>query len=226
MNTNALSGSEKLYLMLSTCFCVVVIISNLIAPKLFPAPFIPNLALSAGVVTYPLTFILGGLVTEIFGKKKAEFMVYTCFAMGIISYLLIQLALYLPSQERDNQVFFEKVFGLNGLIVFSSMSAYFVAQMIDVRLYAFFKKLTRTKHLWLRNNGSALIAQFVDTIIVNAGLLYFGLNMPLKDVAKVILLVYIYKSCFSICNTPLFYLAVSLSKKYLHQNQLPITNPQ
>jgi len=61
---------------------------------------------------------------------------------------------------------FQKVFGLQGMAVFASMVAYLSAQFIDVRIFHFWKKLTKGKHLWLRNNGSTIISQFVDTAAV------------------------------------------------------------
>jgi queuosine precursor transporter len=216
--TTSLSRNECLYLVCTTFFSVIVILSNLITAKLFQSPFIQGFALPSGLITYPLTFLISDLVTEIYGAAKARFMVYLGFAMGLFTHLIILMTLWLPPYDGILQQAFELVFGLNGIIFFSSIVAYAASQIIDVQLYSLLKRMTVGKHLWLRNNGSTLISQLVDTTIVCIGQLYFGFHMDLFNVLAIIMISYLYKACVSICNTPLFYLAVAMTKKMLHDN--------
>lgn len=217
MTSSNLSKSEILYLTLATLFCIIVIISNAISAKLWIPPFCSWLTLSAGLITYPITFLICDLVTEIFGAARARFMVYMGFGMAFIAYLLIECALRLPPSNSTNQDHFAAVFGLNGIIVLSSLIAYGVSQITDIQLYAFFKKLTGEKHLWFRNNGSTFVSQLIDTIIVSIGFFYFGFGMPFLDVIPLIFAAYLYKIACSIGNTPLFYLGVFGVKRYLNK---------
>ena len=107
--------------------------------------------------------------------------------------------------------------GLNGIIVFSSLIAYLVGQVIDIQIYAWIKNCTGEKHLWLRNNGSTLTSQLIDTCIVNFIHLYVGLGLSFDLVFKAMLFSYMYKAFFSMANTPLFYACVLFTKHMLNR---------
>ena len=105
------------------------------------------------------------------------------------------------------------------------MLAYMTAQLLDVRLYHFWKKLTKGKHLWLRNNGSTMVSQFVDTAIVNSILFYWGFGWEFWQGVEVMLTIYFYKLMIAIIDTPLIYLGVHLTKKQLQNwGELPPDN--
>lgn len=225
-------GSERkewLYVVLVASFSVVVILSNLITIKLVRLPFFADQAIPCGLITFPLTFVVSDLVTEIFGERRAKWMVYLGFAMCALSFLIIHMAIQLPAHPEwvsaynpsgyidsyEYQSAYESVFGLNGLAIFSSIFAYITSQILDVRIFAFLKELTKTKHLWLRSNLSTLIAQIADTLIVNTLVFYWGLKLDLSFVVQMCISCYIYKSLFAICNTPLFYMAVRLANRYI-----------
>lgn len=210
---NSISFQDRLYLILCTSFCVLVIVSNLITVKLFQAPFFDNFALPTGLITYPLTFLISDLVTELYGTVKARFMVYLGLGMGILTHLLVVFAIFLPPYSSENQEAFLAVFGLNGFVIGGSLLAYLVAQILDIKVFAAIKEITHEKHLWLRNNISTLCSQIVDTFIVTTSLLYFGMHLDFAVVMKTILFAYAYKAVASISTTPLFYLGVYLAKK-------------
>jgi uncharacterized integral membrane protein (TIGR00697 family) len=111
-----------------------------------------------------------------------------------------------------NRNAFQTVMGLNSLVMSASLIAYVVGQIIDIQLYAWIKQMTGPDLLWLRNNGSTLVSQMVDTIIVNLIHLYWGLGIELSIVLKMMLFSYVYKAIFSIINTPIFYGCVFLAK--------------
>lgn len=216
---NCLARSEKLYLSLVALFCTFITLSNLITVKLFNAPIPQGLALPAGLITYPLSFIVSDLVTEIYGNKRAKMMVYLGFAMSFVSVIIIQFAIHLPAFDPKNQETFEAAFGMNSIAVFGSMSAYVVAQIIDIKIFSWIKTKTQNRHLWLRNNASTLVSQFMDSVIVDMVIFYFGFGYSLEAVGHVILSSYAYKAFFSVANTPIFYLAVDLARKFLKKDQ-------
>lgn len=201
-----------LYQLISATFCVVVVISNIISAKMVKLPYIEDFSIPAGLIIYPLTFLLSDLVTEIFGAKRAKLMVYIALAMNLLSFGIIELALILPGAIEEEQVAFRAVLGLSGLRIFSSLTAYLVAQIADIQLYALIKKWTGPRFLWLRNNGSTCASQMIDTILIDILYLYWGLAMGLNEVIPIMLFSYIYKALFSIVNTPLLYLSVFLVK--------------
>jgi uncharacterized integral membrane protein (TIGR00697 family) len=181
-------------------------------------PYFQNFAIPAGLITYPLTFFISDFVSEVYGSKKAKEMVYHAFGMSLIAYLIIKIALALPSLDLENQLYFEASLGLSGVIIMSSLTAYIFSQTIDIQLYAFIKKWTGENYLWLRSNGSTLIAQLVDTIIVNVIYLKLGIGMELTQVFSIILFSYMYKCIFSIVLTPFFYFLISIFKRYTYQH--------
>ena len=133
METNP---NRTIYQVISTAFCVIVIMSNIISAKMIPMPFVTDFSIPAGLLTYPLTFILSDLVTEFFGTKKAKLMVYIALGMNLLSFGIIQLALMLPVSQGSPQDAFQEVLGLSGLRIFSSLAAYLISQTVDIQAYA------------------------------------------------------------------------------------------
>ena len=203
---------STLYQIICASFCVVVVVSNMISAKMFILPFFQEFNIPAGLVTYPLTFLLSDLVTEIYGPKKAKLMVYIALGMCLLSFGIIQLALVLPAKDPAEQIAFQAILGLSGLRIFSSLTAYIVAQIIDIQLYALIKGWTGDKFLWLRNNGSTCASQIVDTVIIDMIFLWWGLGMSMQQVLPIMVFSYAYKAFFSVANTPIFYLCVFLVK--------------
>ncbi len=202
-----------MYHILSTAFCVIAIVSNIISSKLVPVPFCHDFNVGAGLITYPLTFLISDLVTEIYGAQKARSMVYLAFATSLLSFLIIQATLLLPTANAEGNRPFQIVLGLNGVILFASLLAHIVSQTLDIQLYTWIKQRTGQRLLWLRNNGSTLVAQLADTFIVNTLFFYWGMNMPWAQVVSIMIFSYLYKSSFNFITTPLFYLGVFLMKK-------------
>lgn len=195
------------YNIISAAFCVIVVLSNLISAKMVILPYF-SLSIPTGLIAYPLTFLLNNIVTEIFGPKKAKLMVYSAFGMSLLSFLMIEGALLLPTDQIEIQNAFTLVFGLNSLRIFSSLVAYITAQIADIHAYILIKKWTHSRFLWLRNNGSTCISQLIDTIVIDLVFFYWGLQMEMKEILPIMLFSYAYKTLFSLSCTPLFYFCV------------------
>ncbi len=144
-----------------------------------------SISIPAGLITYPLTFFLSDLVTEIFGAKQAKLMVYIALGMNLLSFGIIQIALFLPTSIEEEQTAFQAILGLGGLRIFSSLIAYIFTQIIDIQIYSLIKSRTGLRFLWLRNNGSACVSQIVDTVIIDMTYLYsFHLKVAISAVPK------------------------------------------
>ena len=169
---------DRFYLILAGIFIASLVSCNLIFQKFFTwTPFgIYTFEISVGILPYPITFLATDLISELYGKKKADHVVIaglvsSVFVMGII---LIADAVTSTQWSPVKDETFRKVFGLYGPAVFASMIAYLTAQFIDIRVFHFWKRLTKGKHLWLRNNGSTIVSQLVDTATVLLLLCFAG----------------------------------------------------
>lgn len=210
---------NKIYVALVTFFSVIFILTVIISTKLFAVPFTRNFYLPVGMITYPLTFFLGNLVTEVYGKQNARFMIYVGFGAALFTYLLLGLALIIPSSDLEVQRAFEIVFSLNGLIIFGSLSAYLISQTLEISLFAYIKNLTNGKHLWLRNNVATFVSQLVDTFIANWILLYIGMELEVMQTLSIIMVCYLYKIVLTVCGTPVFCSMVYFIKAYIDKNE-------
>lgn len=200
------------YRLISSIFTLIVVASIFISFKMVELPIV-HVSVPAGLLTYPLTFLLSDLVTEVFGAKKAKQMVAIAFAMSILSYSLLCVIPFLPLQDPEMKRALRGYVGLNGWILLASLSAYVTAQVLDIQLYSRIRNWTQGRFLWLRNNGSTCISQMVDTWIVGTIHLYFGMGLEIALVWKIMLFSYTYKAFFSIVTTPLFYLFVFVIRK-------------
>lgn len=202
----ARDNSEFIEKAVSTLFAMLILLSNLLSAKMVAWSLLPFLV-PAGLFLYPLTFFLNDFVVEVYGKQRARLMVFTAMAMNVLALPLIQLVILLPAETALAQEQFTAVFGFSAIRIGASLAAFFIAQMVDISLYASIKQWTGGKMLWLRSNGSTLSAQAVDTVIVDLFFLYLGLAMPLQSVAAIIAFSLAYKALFSILLTPCLYFA-------------------
>lgn len=222
------SRYERGYLMLASAFVVVLVLTNIVGIKLFRSPFDPEFALTTGIITYPVTFLITDLVSEIYGKRRADFMVLIGFLMSCLMLVIVQIALAVPPHpywvppegafypDVDGyQHAFKSVFALNGVLLLGSMSAYAVAQLTDNKLYHFWKRVTKGKHLWLRNNASTWVSQALDTLVVNSILFYIGFGMEISVGLGIMFTIYWHKVLIAAIDTPLIYLGVYLLKKWI-----------
>lgn len=217
MNKQKRQSAETLYLILSSLFITSLVTSNLIFQKFFIwSPFgIYDFEISVGIIAYPFTFLVTDIVSEVYGKKRANRLVKagvfaSAFALLIV---IISTESTATSWSPVNDETFEKVFGFTYIAVGASLVAYLLAQFIDVQVFHFWKKLTKGKHLWLRNNFSTMASQLLDTATILLLLCSFGVIS--WDLFGILLLNgYLFKVLFAMVDTPIIYLAVYGIRKY------------
>ncbi|CAI8193199.1 MAG: Uncharacterised protein [Flavobacteriaceae bacterium] len=213
--------AAKIYLYLAALFITSLVVSNLIFQKFFYwYPFDGTVLgsrlfeLSVGILPYPITFLITDLISEIYGKRAANRVVTagifaSFFSMGIL--LVSDIVPAMESSPVDDATF-TKVFSLSPLAVLASMIAYLLAQFVDIRIYHFWKKLTKGKMLWLRNNFSTFASQFLDTFSVILLLSIFGI-LPWDLFYGLVLSGFIFKVLVAALDTPLLYLFVWMFRK-------------
>ena len=218
--------AQRLYLILGILFITSLVVSNLIFKKFFYYyPFDVSLfgvklfEISVGILPYPITFLITDLISEIYGKKKANEVVVggifaSFFAMGII-----YIANAAPATDWSpvSDELFSTVFGSTAIAVLASMLAYLFAQFVDIQIYHFWKRLTKGKHLWLRNNCSTFLSQFIDTATVLLLLCSFG-EIDWGLFSGLLLAGFLFKVLIAALDTPFLYLSVYWFKKRFKLN--------
>lgn len=203
--------AQQIYMILSALFIASLVVSNLIFQKFFSWDFfgIYTFEISVGILPYPVTFLITDLISEVYGKKKANQVVTTGIFASFFSLLIIYLSDAVPATSWSpvDDPLFKKVFGATAIAVFASMTAYLLAQYIDIQLFHFWKRLTKGKHLWIRNNFSTFLSQFVDTFSVLFLLCSFG-KIDWELFGGLLLSGFLFKVLIALLDTPFLYIAV------------------
>ena len=213
MNTEK---SKKIYLYLAAIFIAALVVCNLIANKFITIDLgFKTFVISAGVLPYPITFLITDILSEIYGKKKTARIVWagfgaSLFVLGVL--LLAQQFTAIAGSPVDDETF-NKVFGNSWRVIFASITAYLSAQLIDVRIYHFWKEKTVGKHLWLRNNFSTVFSQLVDTTLVVC-VLFLGIRSN-SEIIQFILDGWLFKMLCAFIDTPLLYASTAFIRNKL-----------
>ncbi|MDT0558542.1 queuosine precursor transporter [Ichthyenterobacterium sp. W332] len=213
--------AQRIYLFLGALFITSLVVSNLIFQKFFYwYPFDVEIfgsklfEISVGILPYPITFLITDLISEIYGKKRANDIVIAGIFASLFSVLIILVADKVPALSNSpiDDPLFSEVFGRTILAVGSSMLAYLLAQLIDIRIYHFWKRLTKGKHLWLRNNFSTWFSQFIDTLSIVSLLCFFEV-LPWSSFKGLLISGFLFKVLVAFLDTPFLYLGVYLFRK-------------
>ena len=208
--------SKKIYLYLAATFIAALVVCNLIANKFITIDLgFKTFVISAGVLPYPITFLITDILSEIYGKKKTARIVWagfgaSLFVLGVL--LLAQQFTAIAGSPVDDETF-NKVFGNSWRVIFASMTAYLCAQLIDVRIYHFWKEKTAGKHLWLRNNFSTVFSQLVDTTLVVC-VLFLGVRSH-SEIIQFIIDGWLFKILCAFLDTPLLYASTAFIRNKL-----------
>jgi uncharacterized PurR-regulated membrane protein YhhQ (DUF165 family) len=241
---------ERVFLVLAGIFLGSMAMLNILGITRFV--HIGPLALAVGVLPYPLTFLCTDFISEFYGRRRANFVVWVGFLLNVIVLAFLWLGHQLPGVSPDarpgwqpadawnpppwqtlrfaapmllpfggetEQIdLFEAIYRCTRAAVFASMIAYLAAQFCDVFMFHFWKKLTKGKHLWLRNNGSTMISQFVDATAVIFITFWSQYRAGSKTLTALLVLVgsnYLFKVVVAGLDTIPFYVGVKLLGRYL-----------
>lgn len=179
---------ERVFLLLAGTFIGAMAMLNIIGITRFIR--VGPLSVAVGVLPYPLTFLCTDLISELYGRRRAAGVVWVGLAVNLLiigtlwlgqalpgvpvaqqppwQVLPLSEAVFLPNgtQVTGSSELFEIIYACTAGAVVASMVAYIVAQFVDVYMFHFWKRLTKGKHLWLRNNGSTMVSQLVDSLVV------------------------------------------------------------
>jgi queuosine precursor transporter len=211
-----MSKSLKLYIVLCSVFCTIIVTGNLIFQKFIALNIFGNvLEVSAGVLLYPITFLISDLVTEFYGKSYAKTMISVAVLCSTLVLIVIMIADFCTatSWSAVDDVVFHSVFNVYGVGAGASIIANYFGQRVDIHIYSYIKQKTSGRHLWLRNNMSTFVGQTVDTIIVVSLLSIFAI-IPSTQFFIIILSSLSFKIIAALLDTPFCYLGYYLIKKF------------
>jgi queuosine precursor transporter len=197
-----------------------------------------NFTLSAGILLWPMVFIMTDIINEYYGKRGVRMLSW--LTAGLIAYSFIMLtfamglepadfwrtshirAEFSPEQKTaaltqvgDYNAAFRLVFGQSQWIIVGSLIAFLIGQLVDVHIFHWIKSRTGENRLWLRTTGSTMISQLIDTFVVGVIALYWGMGIPLMQVVASCLMGYMYKGLVALVFTPIIYAAHIAIERYV-----------
>jgi uncharacterized integral membrane protein (TIGR00697 family) len=237
----------KLFLLLAGFFIANTLVAEFVGVKIFSfektlgyEPFSLSLLgvdglgfnLTAGVVLWPVVFIMTDVINEYFGMRSVRLLSYLAVGLVFYAFAMVYFAIDLPPNEwwqyesgkmsanpemhvADMNLAFNSVMGQGLGIIIGSMIAFLIGQIIDVTIFHRIKKMTGEGKVWLRATGSTLVSQFIDSYVVLIVAFYIWSDWDLSRVLAIGTVNLMYKFVVAVLLTPLIYLAHYLIEKYL-----------
>ncbi len=193
-------------------FVASMVIVNTLGSKITT---IFGVRVSVGIFLVPILFLITDIIGEVFGEKEAQHFVnmstIMLLFMFVLSFLFIRLE---PNENWGLQSEYELIFGSSMRMTAASIISFITSQKLDVFLFGAWKKITHGKHLWIRNNFSTIISQFIDTTIFDFIAFYhLTEKYTVSFVFSLIIPYWLFKVVFALLDTPFCYLGVKWMKK-------------
>jgi uncharacterized integral membrane protein (TIGR00697 family) len=226
-----LDARLMLFMTLVATFLTCLLVGNLIGGKLTHVHLLGReWVISVGEIPFPLTFILTDIINEFYGRKVARRVTLLGAGAIALAILIIQLANQTPwlpaayeagwaDSGNMTPFAFDNVFMNATTIQLASLTAFLLANYVDISVFFVIKKLTGERLLWLRATGSTAISQLIDTIVVIS--IAFGSKLPTHVLIDIIITSYIVKVTVAVLVTPVIYAIHELLEKLWHLHPLP-----
>jgi uncharacterized integral membrane protein (TIGR00697 family) len=212
-----LDRKQHLYLWLAGIFVTALVVGDLIGGRFF---HVAGVDLSAGMLFFPLTFVLTDVINEFYGAVGAKRLTYLGLGMAGISFLFINITLALPTSTKGlPPEAVAAVLGSSRRLYIASLSAYLFGQLSDITIFGIFRRLTGHRMIWLRATGSTLVSQAVDTLVVN--FVFLSGKESTGDIGRIVLHSYVIKILFAVGLTPVIYAAHGLIFRVLKIGETP-----
>lgn len=202
-------NSFKYLDIITALFVAVLIISNIADTKIIT---IGLLSFGGGTFLFPLTYIIGDILTEVYGFARARRVIwigFVCAALMAVTFMVVAYAP--PAEDWPFQESFMNILGLTPRIVVASLSAYLVGELVNSIILAKLKVKTAGRFLWLRTISSTIVGQFLDTVIFVI-IAFYGV-FPVSLLVSIMISGYLLKVATEVFLTPVTYLAVNKLKK-------------
>lgn len=233
--------STKLFYILGSFFVANAILAEFIGVKIFSLENTINVEpikltllgisdlsfnLTAGVLLWPVVFIMTDIINEYFGRRGVRFLSFTAAGLIVYAFIIVYVAMNLtPSdfwieRQTDSGVInmdqaFNSIFGQGLWIIIGSLTAFLIGQLVDVTVFHYVKSFTGSSKIWLRATGSTLVSQLIDSFVVLFIAFYLGAGWDLSLVIAIGIVNYIYKFIIAVVLTPILYLIHYFIDRYL-----------
>lgn len=195
--------------MVAAIFVTCLIVANIIAVKLIE---VGGLILPAAVIIFPVSYIFGDVLTEVYGYKQARQVIWLGFICNLIAVAAIWLALLLPAASFwEAQEAYEQILGYTPRLLVASFLAYLVGEFTNAIILARLKVLTAGRWLWMRTIASTLVGQGLDSLVFIT--LAFAGTIPIAGLLTTIVTQWLFKSGYEALATPLTYRVVNFLKE-------------
>lgn len=247
MISNLLSSKPtRLFIILGGFFVTNALLAEFIGIKIFSleklfgfAPLSMKLFgvsdlgfnLTAGVLLWPVVFVMTDIINEYFGRKGVRFLSWLTAGLIVYAFFMAFMAINTPPNDwwqhssgvrtnpsesiPDMNLAYKRIFGQGLWIIVGSLVAFLIGQLVDVVVFHRIRKVTGERKIWLRATGSTLVSQFIDSFVVLIIAFYIGSDWELVRVLAIGVVNYIYKFCMAILLTPVIYGTHHLIEGYL-----------
>ena len=207
----------RYYDLVMAAFVAILLLSNIIGaskPSYIPMPGGGQWAFGAGVLFFPISYIIGDVLTEVYGYARARRVIWTGFAALIFMAFMAAVVVALPPADGwPGQASYEFVFGNSWRIVLASMTAFWAGEFANSYVLARMKLATGGRYLWMRTIGSTIVGQGLDSLIFYP-LAFYGLaGWPPEQLMQVVLSQWAIKTAWEAALTPVTYAVVGLLKR-------------
>lgn len=197
-------------LVLAALFCTSILVSNIIAGKLWNISPL-GIVLTAGVITFPIVYIIGDVVPEVYGYPTARKLIYLGFAMNLFAVVFFYLTLRMAYPPYfAGQASFEAVLGFTPRLLLASFTAYLIGTNVNAFVLVQVKKLTGAKLLWVRTISSTIVGESIDSLVF-ISIAFFGV-VPNAALPMMIIGQASFKIIYEIVATPFTYIIVNYVK--------------
>ncbi len=209
---NAVEKKDTKLMILFALYITSMILVNTLGSKITT---LGGIRASVGVFFVPILFLVTDIIGEVYGRKTSALVVNISTFMLIFMFLMMGLCIILPANATWNlQDSYVQIFSSSMRMTIASLISFYIAQHIDVFTFSLIKKMTKNKHLWIRNNVSTMISQFFDTtIFMFVAFYHITPKYSSTFIFSLIFPYWAFKVLFALLDTPLCYLGVYWLKK-------------
>jgi hypothetical protein len=211
-----LEPRQRAYILLTALFVAALVAGDFIGGKFFA---FAGYSFSAGIIPFPLTFVLTDVVNEFYGREGARRLTYAGLLAALFVWGVINLALALPT-VKDSPIpdaVFRSAFGTSARLYVASLAAYLLGQLLDISIFQALRRSTGHRLLWLRSTGSTVLSQAIDSLAVS--FVFLAGTRPMSFIVANAADNYVGKLLMAVLLTPLIYLAHTLLHRYLDRGE-------
>jgi uncharacterized integral membrane protein (TIGR00697 family) len=196
---------DKKLVVLASFFVTSLVLSNIISSKLM---IVAGFVLPVGVILFPISYIIGDVLAEVFGYRVTRFVILLGFVCNLFAVFVIWLAIMAPpAPVYEDQLEFTTVLGFTPRLLVASFIAYLIGEIANAKVMVYLKKVTSGRWLWTRTVSSTVIGQGLDSLIFIT-IAFWGI-IPLPVLTSMILAQWLFKVAYEAVATPITYLVVA-----------------